>query len=275
MLSIVIVHYSRTEPLRAWLESLSTPCDSRKYEFIIVDNSGQFIPPKSLGVRHVRPDVNRGYASAVNHGCSLANWDDVLVLTDDMYPTAAQIEALIFAKKQLPRRSVLAPTLRFPHGQVSAGVMNRGFRWCHIREHDPSLPIVERDAVDGAAWLVSRQAFEEVGPLREDFFLYWEETEWFSRAKLHGWRCFVLNEPAMETESGSAAWVAYYQARNWLLMYEASSDRMGIVVSILCRALRDLVVSITRPQRWTSLSWRLRGLRDGLRGVSGPGPMHG
>lgn len=44
------------------------------------------------------------------------------------------------------------------------------------------------DALNGTSFLISRAAIEDVGLLDENFFMYWEDTEFCLRLRKRGWR---------------------------------------------------------------------------------------
>lgn len=48
------------------------------------------------------------------------------------------------------------------------------------------------DWVSGASLLVRRQVFEQIGMLDEDYFLYYEETDFCRRAADAGWECWSV-----------------------------------------------------------------------------------
>ena len=50
------------------------------------------------------------------------------------------------------------------------------------------------DWVSGASMLVRAQVFTQAGLLDERYFLYYEETDFCSRAKDHGWECWFVGE---------------------------------------------------------------------------------
>jgi GT2 family glycosyltransferase len=72
--------------------------------------------------------------------------------------------------------------------------------------------------------LVSSAAWREIGPVRADYFMYYEDTEWCQRAREAGWRCRYLGEVlcshAVSASSGRRGSLglsenmAYYLARN-------------------------------------------------------------
>jgi GT2 family glycosyltransferase len=52
---------------------------------------------------------------------------------------------------------------------------------------DGNKPI-DVDWVSGACMVVRREAVDAVGPLDENFFMYWEDTDWCSRMWAKGWK---------------------------------------------------------------------------------------
>ncbi len=48
------------------------------------------------------------------------------------------------------------------------------------------------DWLPGASMLVRREVFEQVGPMDEQFFLYFEETDFCLRAARAGWQCWYV-----------------------------------------------------------------------------------
>jgi GT2 family glycosyltransferase len=50
----------------------------------------------------------------------------------------------------------------------------------------------ERDYADGACMLITRPALERVGLLDEEYFAYWEETDWCARARETGFKCYYV-----------------------------------------------------------------------------------
>jgi GT2 family glycosyltransferase len=71
----------------------------------------------------------------------------------------------------------------FPH--------NRFQHRYHLADVAPNHPQTV-DWVVGAALLIRRETWAQVGPIDENFFMYFEETDWCRRAMAAGWQIHYL-----------------------------------------------------------------------------------
>jgi hypothetical protein len=133
--------------------------------------------------------------------------------------------------------------------------------------------------LNGAAMLVGRAFLEAVGPMREDYFLYCEEVEWFIRARRRGMRLGFARgariRHAQGTTTGAGGDIrqaprlpVYLNERNRLLLTR-DCFRAGLVVSAV-GALCVLCLRYGRRGAWRPLGFALAGWRAGLRGERGP-----
>jgi GT2 family glycosyltransferase len=75
------------------------------------------------------------------------------------------------------------------------------------RYHQADQPANQAQKVDwvvGAAILIRRDAWQQVGPIDQDFFMYFEETDWCRRSAEAGW----------ETHYLPAAQVTHYEGKS-------------------------------------------------------------
>jgi GT2 family glycosyltransferase len=127
---------------------------------------------------------------------------------------------------------------------------------------------------------VRRQVIENVGPIDERFFIYWEETEWCVRAGNAGWR--ILNVPrakvwhkGVQRDYRPKPTVTYYSTRNRLLMLSTHHAPAAAWITALVQIFRTLTSWTLRP-KWRGMHehrnamWR--GLEDFVRGRWGAMP---
>ena len=88
----------------------------------------------------------------------------------------------------------------------------------HLSKEQPL--IVNR--LDGSCYMVKTKVFDEIGLLNEDFFTYWEDTDFFMRIKKHGYFIGLVPKSVIKHKIGAinmslkkvSARASYYFGRN-------------------------------------------------------------
>jgi GT2 family glycosyltransferase len=174
---------------------------------LVVDNDsgpGEVAWLRSVGATVVESGGNLGYAGGNNVGIRLAldgGAEAVWLVNPDAYVHRRSLRRLVGALRRHPGVGIVGPRIleaesSVPRVQSDGGriVWEAGGRSELIgRGKAPGrgggLQFV--DFVPGAAMLVRRRVFEEVGLLPEEYFLYFEETEFCVRAAAAGWKVAV------------------------------------------------------------------------------------
>jgi GT2 family glycosyltransferase len=138
---------------------------------------------------------NRGLGALYNRGAAAAAARYVLFLNNDVALDERCVELLVGALEADPTRFAADPTqLDWDRGATihARTTLGRGRLW---REHLPGLhldPVVPADEVvptvcaNGAAMLVRRSHFAELGGFDETFFMEWEDLDLCWRAWARG-----------------------------------------------------------------------------------------
>jgi GT2 family glycosyltransferase len=126
------------------------------------------------------------------------------------------------------------------------------------------------DAASGALLFVRRAAVEDVGLLDEQFFVYYEETDWLLRANQRGWRTLFLPEVEAVHAAGTST-EAGAQALSLLLLESQQSYarkhfgrgitgvlRIGLGLLDLVRAARALLPGTRRSSSTRDYRARVR-----------------
>ena len=77
--------------------------------------------------------------------------------------------------------------------------------------------------------LIKKEVIEEIGVLSEDYFLYYEDTDYCLRAEKAGWHCVLAPEShvwhkiSQSTKEFSPSYL-YYHTRNGLMMAKRSNN---------------------------------------------------
>ena len=215
-LSIIIVSWNVRRDLEACLQSLrgnsEVPCET-----IVVDNASA---DDTLAMLRGYPEVhaianpdNRGFAAANNQGLAVAQGQWLLLLNPDTVVPPGTLRKLLDFARAHPEAGVIGPRLLNPDGSlqyscrhfptVTAGMFRHTFLgrlFPHVKSmreylmcdwpHDAPRAV---DWLSGAAMLISRPAFEQVGRLDEGFYWGSEDVDYCYRMHQAGWE--VLYPP--------------------------------------------------------------------------------
>lgn len=147
---------------------------------------------------------NVGFAAGANVGIRHAleaGADYVLLLNNDTVVAPEFLQALVDAAGEIPNLAALCPRTHFydrpriiysTGGEVSIwrGVATQVGRGQEDRGQFERL--ARRDYADGVCMLIPSEALTTVGLLDEQYFAYWEETDWCVRAAERGLRCYYV-----------------------------------------------------------------------------------
>lgn len=199
-LGIVVVAFEAPELLGPALDSV------RGRPLVVVDNSSSptiAAVTRGRGVAYVDPGRNLGFAAGVNLGVDelWKRWGDrdVLLLNPDARLGPDDADHLHAALRAEPGLAAVAPSLLGADGpQRAAWPFPRPARmW---RE---ALGVLGRSRDDadwlvGAALMLRADAYREVGPFDETFFLYGEETDWQRRCVEAGWQVRLVPDVVVQ-----------------------------------------------------------------------------
>lgn len=188
---------SVARPAAVW--DLLPPAERRPVSLAVIarEDVGRAVPDTFVSV--IAAGANLGFAGANNLGIRQALADPacdyVWILNNDTV-TSPDAPALLAARMAAqPTLGILGATLLFYHDPQH--VQTIGSWWgtrtvrggpVFFRAHRDDLPsqaeVESRiDYVSGASMFTSRAFLETVGPMSEDYFLYYEELDWTRRMR--------------------------------------------------------------------------------------------
>jgi GT2 family glycosyltransferase len=212
--SVIVVNHDG----RAWLpQCLSAVAKQQDVtlETILVDNGSSddslaLVRQEFPGVCVVSLDRNAGFAAGNNAGVRAARARFVALLNNDTEASPRWIRALVDALTANPWASLAASRIVYMHDPSITDSAGDGLtRWGGAFKHLHGRPASEADGarevfgVCGAACLMRREVFEDVGGFDEDFFAVYEDVDFSYRAQLLGYRCIYVPD-ALVLHAGSA-----------------------------------------------------------------------
>ncbi|MBI3578172.1 MAG: glycosyltransferase family 2 protein, partial [Ignavibacteriales bacterium] len=219
LISVIIVNFNVREFLHHALVSLQKAMKGIKGEIIIVDNASddgsvEMVRRRFPTVALIANKTNLGFAKANNLGLKKAKGKHFLLINPD---TLVQEDTLRVMLKffennpdvglagckilnpdgsfQLPcRRSFPTPwvALTKMSGLSALFPRTRLFGRYNLTYLSPD-ETYEIDAVSGSFMMLRREAYEQVGGLDEDFFMYGEDLDWCYRIQKAGWKNYYVH----------------------------------------------------------------------------------
>ncbi len=239
LVSILTVQYNQIDMTLQFLESISQ-IEYDNYEVVVVDNasaedSTDRLKRKMPEATIIRSDVNLGFAGGNNLGLEKCRGELVLFINNDTEVEPDFLSIMVQKWKSIPKMGMMSPRLQYytPKGIVQyAGATELSSFTLRNR----SLGYGEKDRgqfsrsyptafIHGAAMLVPRTVFEDVGLMEQRFFLYYEEYDWCARIKAAGYsieycgEALVYHKESMSVGKASPL-KTYYMTRNriWFAM---------------------------------------------------------
>lgn len=227
-------------------------------EIVVVDNNSEDGLGKEIlnfpNVKFIQNNDNLGYAGGNNVGIKYAlekGSDYIFILNPD---TTLDKDAIKFLVERLedPKVGIVSPKVYFSDSQkiwYAGGIFDkanvlgshRGVDQQDKKQYDESS---ETDFATGAALVIKKQAFEEIGFFDERYFLYYEESDFCYRAKLKGFKIMYIPKAVVYHKNAQATGLGsplqdYFITRNRML-FAAKFLPLRTRFALFREALRNL-----------------------------------
>lgn len=302
-ISIIIVNWNTRQLLDACFASVRATLPDDSYELIVVDNassdgSAAWIRANFPNIKLVANSENVGFARANNQGLQSCTAEFALLLNSDAQLLPGTADKLITRLRQDERAAAAAPMLLNADGSFQAGPnddltlwnetllalgLARLARHGHYPGYDSDAPFGEYAWLGGTCLLMRRAAWEQIGMLDPDYFMYTEEADWCWRARKLGWTLVYDPEARVIHLGGGSSRQASARMRAALYKskliffqkhrphWQAAALRVILMGSALAKAiLYDAAAQVNRvrAQMWRERAHSFRMVADALRTVA-------
>lgn len=211
--SIVIVAWNARDFLEKLIPSILALNDTSTFEIVVVDNgsvdgTSSYLESVSGRVRTITLDHNSGFSRGNNIGIRECSGRYVLLLNADTLVTPGMLDEMVSVMDRDPNLGVTGARHVFPDGSLQwstdnfPSLLNDSLHFTDLyrlpflqewlaekyprwRPHDEEADV---DWVNGACFMISREALLRVGGLDEHFFIYAEELDYCLRVWKSGLR---------------------------------------------------------------------------------------
>lgn len=219
-LSIIIVSYNTKNFLKDCLESIFQKIKKTSFEVLVVDNgsvdkSEEMVEKEFPLVRVIKNKENVGFAKANNQGIKEAKGEYIFLLNPDTLILDDNINELIDFFDSQKEIGIIGPkVLNADYSfqrQCKRGWPTFWNSFCYVSGLWKILnktpwqkkvfggyflldknenEISEVQQISGSAMIVRKKVFEQVGLLDENYFLYWEDSDFCFRVQEKNWKIY-------------------------------------------------------------------------------------
>lgn len=176
------------------------------------DGSPEMVAAEFPQVTLIASPINLGYAKGNNLGMATTTGRYALLLNPDTVLAVNSLSLMVEYLESQPDVGALGPQLLWPDRTLQSS--RRSFptigtlfwestllgQWFPSNRHVQQYHLAHRaadtaqavDWVVGAAIMVRQTTWQQVGPIDENFFMYFEETDWCHRCVEAGWPIHYL-----------------------------------------------------------------------------------
>jgi rhamnosyltransferase len=246
------------------------------------------------GYEYVALGENKGIAYAHNVGIDHAirnGATHILFMDHDRVPEKNMTQYLAAEGKELEMKNIRVGAVGARY--VGAHMGNESyfvrFGWIKFQKAfcaDATKKYVPADFLISSGTLIPVKAIEDVGKMEEGLFIDHIDTEWFLRGREKGYQFYGVCEAVMRHGLGEDTykiWLGrwrylpkhkpfryYYIFRNSILLYKRPYATFRWIINDITRLGFMLIFyGIGTKPRIEKLSMMLKGINDGLRGLTG------
>jgi GT2 family glycosyltransferase/2-polyprenyl-3-methyl-5-hydroxy-6-metoxy-1,4-benzoquinol methylase len=206
LVSIIVPAYNQANYTVACIQSIVANTTTVPYEIILMDDKSPDEDARNLkyfinNITFISNEENLGFLRNCNKGAALANGKYILFLNNDTNVQPNWLDSLVDLIESDESIGMVGSRLVYPDGrQQEAGgiIWNDASGWNFGRLDDPSKPeynyVKEVDYISGAAVMLSKELWDEIGGFDERFIpAYYEDTDLAFEVRKHGYK--VMYQP--------------------------------------------------------------------------------
>ena len=269
--------------------------DYANFRIVLVDNgstdgSTEKIRAQFPAVKVIENGRNLGYSKGNNIGIVHAleqKADYILLLNNDTIVDQQMVRLLVQAAEQDPAVGITGPTMLYYDQPDIIWCGGNRINWANgepIRLNEgksfstiQALDKQEVDFITSCAVCIKRAVFEKIGLIDEKFFIYFDEIDWFARAKAAGWKTVYIPSAKLWHKVSAAMGESspgtdYYMVRNRFLFIFKNMQGLVRLRTLLYFGLFNIKVIVAytlkshQGKRIRNRNAKFLGMRDAVLG---------
>ena len=266
--ALIVWYDEPPEMIQAAIRSLQEQSPAPREILIFNDGPRARVDQLDSGsaVRAIGDGGNHGYFAGISRAVALSSTDYLLVLNPDAQAEPGALKLLVSTADADPRTAITGAQIMLPDGLTCnagdnplhpSGISVSG-RYGESREHGQPRDVASSS---GACWLVRRSAFQALGGLVDELFLYYhEDVDLAWRALIAGMRVVYCPEATARHDYDfsrrSHKW--YLLERNRLFSVLCNYERLTLLLLAPALMATELgLLLVAAREGW--LSSKLRG----------------
>ena len=260
MTYIIILNYNGWKDTIECLNSLS--CIQEDCKIVLIDNKStddsidklekwiQNQKELSSNLIFIKSSENNGYAAGNNIGIKYVESQEdaqfIWILNNDTLIQEDTFKNLINCYKNLENENIAllgSKILNEDFSIQSIGYLNSKYTEDEIK----SKSSIEVEHISGCSIFFRADKIKEIGYIPEEYFLYYEETDWMKHIKQKGFKIFtclssqLIHKHAKSTGGIYSPFVIYYMTRNQILFNRKYLNSIQYYLFILKTISRNLL----------------------------------
>lgn len=291
--SIIILNWNDWQDTLECFDSL-LKITYPNYEVIILDNNStnesvekinNWIANKKTAISYklLINKQNLGFAGGNNPGIKYAiqnKSDYVLLLNNDTTVDPNFLEKLVKVGESDKNFGIIGPKIYYESDKKRIWFGGGKFTWFgggrhldfnKIDDNSADETIKEINFMTGCCFLIKREVIEKIGLMNENFFLYYEDTEWSLRAGEYGYRIIyapcshIWHKVSRSVKPKTNPVVHYYHIRNALLLSKLHAPKIILGFIYIWSAIKyfkQIIKIIAFPAKKEISQMIMRGIED-------------
>jgi GT2 family glycosyltransferase len=260
LISIIIVNYNG----RKWLKNCLESIESQSYihfEIIFVDNNSTddsvpFVKKNFPKVQIVKLTKNIGFAGGNNEGYKKAKGEYLLLLNNDTKVERDFLRNFIKAFDEIPYLGIAQSKIILmdkPQLDTCGGFWtDTSFLYYYGNFKNPELEIYNKAfpvfTCKGASVLIKRKVIEKTGLFDNDFWNYYEETDFCHRVWIVGYECWYWPKAICFHGMGGTSltfkneFIQFHNFKNKLCSYIKNESLLELIKTIPIFIVLNIVI---------------------------------